>query len=95
VQLADLAGVACAAALHVPGRGIKWAPETLAFPGKIVRFRPLRDESAAARIVRRRFDPGGEPREVPGSAWGGRQPFVEQPIRLGAAVLSFIVPRPA
>jgi hypothetical protein len=91
VGLADAAGVACAAAYSSRGV-IRWAPETRAFPGKIVRWRALDGASDAARIAAGRGRADGEPREVRGAAWGGTGAFVEQSIRLGAAVLSWIVP---
>ena len=92
VELAHAAGVPCAAALSVDGV-IKWAPETHAFPGKIIRWRKLHPASAAARILARARKSGdGEPREVIGDAWRSPAPLVEHAVRLAdRTVLSFVV----
>lgn len=94
VQLADAAGIACAGVLTTPSGRIKWAPETRAFPGRIVKKRALHEGSFAARVLATKKDRGGVEREVPGAAWGGKAPFVEQSIHLGGSggVLSWIVP---
>jgi hypothetical protein len=97
VELADLAGVACAAARAYDGT-IEWAPESRPVPGKIVRWQKLPAGSHAARVSSRGHGGGrgaddDSPREVIGAAWGGAAPFVEQTIRMGeGSVLSWIVP---
>lgn len=93
VQLADAAGIPCAGALVRDGR-IKWAVETRAFEGRIVKGRAAHAQSLAARVHAAQRDRGGAPREVPGEAWGAKAPLAEQAIHLGASgeVLSWIVP---
>jgi hypothetical protein len=91
IRMVQLNKAPCAAMLAVGGR-IKWAPESVTFPGKIVQRRTLHPASAAARAMARTR--GCEPpREVPGGAWRGESPFFEHAIRKGAdSVLSWIVP---
>ena len=91
IRYVELAQTPCAFVLALHGR-IKWAPETAAFPGKIVKGRQLHARSIAAKLMGRRAgaDPG--PREVPGEAWGGEAPFMEHALVLGPAVLSWIIP---
>ena len=94
VQLADAISVPCAGVLTSPSGLIKWAPETRAFPGRIVKKRALHEATFAARVLATKRDRGGAEREVPGATWGGSAPFIEQSIHLGASggVLSWIVP---
>ncbi len=91
IRMVQLATAPCAVALSVDGV-IKWAPESVSFPGKIVQKRVLHARSGAERARRARR--GSElPREVPGAAWGGEAPFVEHAMRVGPGrVLSWIVP---
>ena len=92
IRMVQLAAAPCAAVMAVGGR-IKWATESLPFPGKIVKGRSLHAESIAARATAtRRGDES--PREVPGGAWGGCGPFVEHAMRVrpDGAVLSWIIP---
>jgi Zn-dependent peptidase ImmA (M78 family) len=91
IRMVQLAKAPCAVVLSVDGQ-IKWAPESLTFPGKIVQKRMVQPTSIAERA--RKPKRGDErPREVPGEAWGGDVPFLEQALRVGPGrVLSWIVP---
>jgi hypothetical protein len=94
IRLVQLTKAPCAFVFSRDGR-VKWAPESTAFPGKIVRGRALHPQSLAARVTWRRAGADAGPREVPGEAWGGSAPFVEHAIALGpkAGVMSWIAPR--
>jgi Zn-dependent peptidase ImmA (M78 family) len=90
IRYVELARAPCAVALTRKGR-VRWAPESPYFPGTIAPARCVHPESAAARIPKRRAM-GSAPIEVPGAAWGAREPLLEHAIPLGeAGVLSWIV----
>jgi len=91
IRMVQLSKAPCAVVLSVNGK-IKWAPESVSFPGQIFQKRMLRATSVAERAwkTKRGHD---VPREVPGEAWGGDAPFVEHAMRVGPGrVLSWIVP---
>jgi Zn-dependent peptidase ImmA (M78 family) len=93
IRYVELATAPCAFVFSDDGRHVSWAPESAAFPGAIENDFRLHPKSLAAQVASAR---GGEmgPREVPGVAWGGTQPFVEHAIALGqrGPVVSWVVP---
>jgi Zn-dependent peptidase ImmA (M78 family) len=98
IRFVELTAAPCAFVHTVRGR-IKRSTETEAFPGTIVQRRAVHADSLAAGLQDRRAGsgPDGEPREVPGAAWGddrrGRS-FLEYTIALGPeiGVMSWVVP---
>jgi hypothetical protein len=75
---------------------VKRATETASFPGTIALGDDLHPACVAAGLQVARAGASGEPREVPGVAWGdaGGAGFVEHAIALGpdVGVLSWVVP---
>jgi hypothetical protein len=92
LRYTQLTSAPCAWTLSVGGR-VRWASESLTFPGRIVMGRLVHPRSVAAALRGERASDAA-PREVPGEAWGGEGSFVEQAIGLGpkGGVLSWIVP---
>jgi hypothetical protein len=90
IRFAELTMAPCAIVMSQGGR-VKWALESLTFPGAIANRRPVDPQSLAARLPARA---GVErEREVPGSAWKSASPLVERAWRLGEGrALSWIVP---
>jgi Zn-dependent peptidase ImmA (M78 family) len=80
IRMTELTMAPCAVVVTENGR-VKWALESLTFPGTIAAYRWVHPESGAARVAgKRRRDWEGE---VPGAAWksGGR--LVERAWRVG------------
>jgi len=90
IRFVQLSRAPCAAVLAIDGR-VAWAPESAAFPGRIVKKRPLDPRSAAASLGPRAMN---RVREVPGEAWGAPEPVREHAVRLGPrTTLSWIAAR--
>jgi Zn-dependent peptidase ImmA (M78 family) len=90
IRMVELTMAPCAVVMS-EGTRVRWAIESLTFPGAIARWSALHPESLAARLPRRPF--ADREREVPGAAWKGRGPFVERAWAVGPGrVLSWIVP---
>jgi Zn-dependent peptidase ImmA (M78 family) len=89
IRFTELTMAPCAVVMSQHGR-VKWAIESLTFPGTIAKGRPLDPRSLAARMPGR----GGaeREREVAGEAWKSGVPLVERAWRLrGGNVLSWVV----
>jgi hypothetical protein len=94
VRYVELATAPCALVHSVAGR-VKRSTETAPFSGTIVEGKDLHERSLAWRLQNARAGASGEPREVPGAAWGDPGgAFLEHAIALGpdVGVLSWIVP---
>jgi len=95
IRYVELAKAPCALVHSVGGR-VKRSTETASFPGAIAEDDDLHEASVAATLSAARAGASGEPREVPGAAWGaaGGAGFVEHAIALGpdVGVLSWVVP---
>jgi Zn-dependent peptidase ImmA (M78 family) len=89
IRMTELTMAPCAVVAAEHGR-VKWAIESLTFPGTIRRFQPLHRASLAARLPGRvRAD---REEEVPGGAWKSDGALVERAWRVGRGrVLSWIV----
>jgi Zn-dependent peptidase ImmA (M78 family) len=88
IRMTELTMAPCAVVASVNGR-VKWAVESLTFPGMVRRGDRLHRGSMAARIGRGvRGDREGA---VEGAAWRSREPLVERAWRLGEGrVLSWV-----
>jgi len=72
------------------GNRVKWAIESLTFPGTIAKRRPLHPHSVAARLPARVG--ADREREVPGAAWKSDGALVERAWRTRRGrTLSWIV----
>jgi Zn-dependent peptidase ImmA (M78 family) len=95
IRYVELSKAPCALVHSIAGR-VKRSTETAPFPGTIVETDDLHAASLAASLQNARAGASGEPREVPGVAWGDATgaPFVEHAIALGPdiGVLSWLVP---
>jgi Zn-dependent peptidase ImmA (M78 family) len=92
LRFVQLSPAPCAV-VFARGGIIKWSAESAAFPGHIVKGRPLHLRSRAAVLGRGRAHSDDAPREVPGRAWGARLPLSEHALAFGrdVGVLSWIV----
>jgi Zn-dependent peptidase ImmA (M78 family) len=80
IRMTELTMAPCAVVVTENGR-VKWALESLTFPGTIAPYRPVHPESGAARLAgKRRREWVGE---VPGGAWKSGGGLVEQAWRVG------------
>lgn len=93
LRYVQLTGAPCAVVSCEGGR-VKWAVESATFPGRIIQRRDAHPATDAARAASGVLFSSALPREVPGDAWGGTTPFLEQALtRWGSSgVLSWIVP---
>ena len=92
IRYVQLTQAACAVA-RIKGTRIDRSSETQPFPGRIIKGREVHAQSLAAALVNRRVGKELGPREVPGAAWGGTEPFIEHAIHMGdSGILSWIIP---
>ncbi|HEY2515260.1 MAG TPA: ImmA/IrrE family metallo-endopeptidase [Polyangiaceae bacterium] len=91
IRYVELARAPCAITLLRWGR-VAWAAESPFFPGMISARKRAHAASVAARLLDRSAGWTEGPVEVPGEAWGAREPLVEQAVSLGrgAGVLSWV-----
>ncbi len=89
IRMTELTMAPCAVVVTENGR-VKWALESLTFPGTIAQYRRVHPESGAARVAgMRRRDWAGE---VPGAAWKSGEGLVEQAWRVGRGkVVSWVM----
>jgi Zn-dependent peptidase ImmA (M78 family) len=89
IRFVELTMAPCAVVVSEGGR-VKWALESLTFPGTIANRRELHASSVAARLPARVG--ADREREVPGAAWKSSRPLVERAWRTrGGRTLSWIV----
>jgi Zn-dependent peptidase ImmA (M78 family) len=89
IRFVELTMAPCAVVVS-EGDAVKWALESLTFPGTIAKWRPLHPLSMAARLPARVG--ADREREVPGAAWKSGRPLIERAWRTRRGrTLSWIV----